>query len=199
MLKGILIFLPFVWLTLHGQSRYLTEAIPYNARISTLMHSGTEIHSGLMNTDLKNRASDVYYAWYKKDSIYHTMGGYAGRLLHGPYKEFYPDKALKVLGQHHAGRKHQTWQHWDNTGILRKTTNWRKGKESGSYILYNKQGAIKEIGRKKNGLKDGIITYYHYSDSSVSKTKSKMKKGKEKRLRVVDKMHLFISRFVILQ
>ncbi|HXB10133.1 MAG TPA: hypothetical protein VNW04_23580 [Puia sp.] len=74
---------------------------------------------------------DKTYFWFRKDSIFTTKGDYAGRLLHGEYKVFYPDKSLRESGNFHYGLRVGEWKTWYPDGSLQSITWWKKGEETG--------------------------------------------------------------------
>lgn len=46
-------------------------------------------------------------------------------VLHGDYKEFYPDGTLKVDGRYRKGRKSGTWKYYDENGSLTEKVKYR--------------------------------------------------------------------------
>lgn len=177
MSKKILFIISFFWLPLQGQSLYQIDAIPFNARVSIINSDGTEIQTGLSEDKLKSTRSDVYYHWFKKDTVYQTMGGYGGKLLHGSYIELFPDRALKTSGTHRMGKKHGQWQYWNNSGTIRMRSVWRNGKESGAFSIYDESGKLLQHGRKKDGLLHGTLRTYHYTDTGFTTVSTRYKKG----------------------
>src|SRR5690606_18099757 len=95
----------------------------------------------------------LLYSWYSNDSIRHTQGAYRGRLLHGRYAEWYPNRQLKVTGSYHRGLKNGRWQYHDANGTLRKVSHWLYGRETGRFALYSPQG--KRV--QKGWLWDGEV------------------------------------------
>jgi hypothetical protein len=79
---------------------------------------------------LKTNIDKTYY-WFSKDSIFTTAGGYSGRLLHGEYKVFYPDKSLRESGYFRYGLKDGPWKTWYPDGSLESVVYWKKGNEKG--------------------------------------------------------------------
>jgi hypothetical protein len=71
----------------------------------------------------------VSYYWYSADAIHATQGGYSGKLLNGPYIEYYPDKNLKQQGTFKKGLKEGIWKTWNTDGTLHSITKWKHGVE----------------------------------------------------------------------
>lgn len=77
---------------------------------------------------IKTRPDKLYY-WFNKDTIMTTIGGYAGRLLDGEYKVFYPNKTLKEMGNFRLGLKTGIWKIWYPNGNLASMTQWKDGEK----------------------------------------------------------------------
>src|SRR4051812_435661 len=54
--------------------------------------------------------TDRSYYWYGSNAVHITQGGYSGKLLHGKYQEYYPDKSLREQGEFQKGLKEGTWK-----------------------------------------------------------------------------------------
>lgn len=122
----------------------------------------------------KFRAKDnSYYAWFGANDIKRTRGGYDGKLLHGVYKEFYPNKNLKDLGKYKKGIKTGKWKSWYTSGQFKEIAYFQNGQKR-SYTLYASDGAIYEKGTFKNELLHGKI--YHFENRKL-KTVVSYKKG----------------------
>lgn len=67
------------------------------------------------------------YHWLKGQRIQHTQGGWAGLLLHGPYRSFDGDGRLREQGSFDQGLKHGEWRSWDPDGRLLRIERWRRG------------------------------------------------------------------------
>lgn len=112
---------------------------------------------------------DMYYTWFKTNSIHYSKGDYEGRLLNGDYKEYYPDRQLKQKGSYSQGLKDGLWQIWNESGTLLQSETWDKGNRSGYSILYDAKGMLlKKVFYKKNRFDGESIEWL--SDSSYRKT-----------------------------
>ncbi|PRY48082.1 hypothetical protein B0I27_11616 [Arcticibacter pallidicorallinus] len=109
--------------------------------------------------------SDVTYYWFKAGKIYHTQGGYSGRLLNGHFSSFYLTKNLKEEGDFKKGIKSGLWRSWRESGILEKAAYYRKGQENGRFFTYDDSGVVKQIGRMKGGKFHGNVKTYVSQDS----------------------------------
>ena len=72
---------------------------------------------------------NLYYYWYSANTIHTSQGGFSGKLLNGPYTEYYTDKNLKEQGNFKKGLKDGVWKSWNEEGILTSVTNWKHGSE----------------------------------------------------------------------
>jgi hypothetical protein len=71
--------------------------------------------------------SNLFYFWYSANAIHATQGGFSGKLLNGPYTEFYLNKNLKEQGVYKKGLKDGIWKDWNEDGTLSKAITWRRG------------------------------------------------------------------------
>lgn len=98
-------------------------------------HSDSICEFGLLNMDHRehkknNKAAiDRHYWWYRWGEIHRTQGDFAGRLLHGIFKVYTPEKQLKVAGFIKHGLKHGQWKFWDESGNLIRMEHWRNGRK----------------------------------------------------------------------
>ena len=72
---------------------------------------------------------NLYYYWYNANTIHISQGGFSGKLLNGPYIEYYTDKNLKEQGNFKKGLKDGVWKSWNEEGTLTSVTNWKRGSE----------------------------------------------------------------------
>jgi antitoxin component YwqK of YwqJK toxin-antitoxin module len=84
-----------------------------------------EINEGSSNPSVK---PDLFYYWYSANAIHATQGGYSGKLLNGPYTEFYLNKNLKEQGSFKKGLKDGIWKSWKEDGTLSHTFTWKNGR-----------------------------------------------------------------------
>src|SRR5690606_26787594 len=87
----------------------------------------------------------IYY-WYSTNQIRSTQGGYSGKLLNGPYNDFYINKNLREQGTFKNGLKNGRWNSWTEDGTLKESISWRSGEMTGKFYRYNGEGKIKEAG-----------------------------------------------------
>lgn len=99
--------------------------------------------------------SDRLYYWFSTNLIKSTQGGYSGKLLNGPYQEFFLNKNLKELGTFWAGLKVGKWKSWDENGKLKEECYWDSGKRNGTYLKYDSTGRLAEKGKYRNDLLNG--------------------------------------------
>jgi antitoxin component YwqK of YwqJK toxin-antitoxin module len=77
---------------------------------------------------LKVRMRNKYH-WFASDTILITSGGFDGKLLHGTFKVFYPNKNLKEEGEFEYGRKTGIWRSWATNGMLVEVVKWKGRKK----------------------------------------------------------------------
>ncbi|WP_205511067.1 toxin-antitoxin system YwqK family antitoxin [Longitalea arenae] len=104
-------------------------------------------------------ASDYYY-WFRADTVLVTRNGFDGKLLHGEYRSFYPNKNLKESGQFEYGLKSREWKSWFSNGELQSITNWRAGKKEGKFQEFSPDGQRLRSGQYKEDQLWGNITRY---------------------------------------
>lgn len=108
---------------------------------------------------------DVKYAWFSGNRINWTQGGYSGKLLYGPYSEFYENKALKTQGYFDMGLKSGEWKSWSEKGLPDSVVNYSNGKLSGRFERYDQQGLLLEKGKYRKGLVHGKLERRVSADS----------------------------------
>ena len=94
---------------------------------------------------------DQDYFWFAPDTILMTKGAYDGKLLHGSYKVFYPNKNLKEEGYFEHGLRTGLWRTWTIEGRMTAMTNWVKGKKEGPFTEFGPEGNILNSGVYKDG------------------------------------------------
>lgn len=72
---------------------------------------------------------NVFYYWYSAGAVHQTQGGYSGKLLDGPYTEYYLNRSLKQQGVFKKGLKVGIWKNWAENGTLLSVTRWKHGTE----------------------------------------------------------------------
>ncbi|MCU0431735.1 MAG: hypothetical protein MUF42_17380 [Cytophagaceae bacterium] len=89
------------------------------------------------------RLKRMYY-WYAQHDIKNSRGDFSGKLLHGPYAAYYPDKSLKSKGKFKKGTKKGKWKSWNKEGEFTWRMRFKKGNPRGKYFLYDAQGKLKK-------------------------------------------------------
>jgi hypothetical protein len=98
-----------------------------------------------------------YYYWFRADTILVTRKGFDGKLLHGDYKAFYPNKNLKESGQFEYGLKNGEWKAWFSNGELQSVSNWRAGKRQGKFQEFSPNGQKLKASQYKEDKLSGDI------------------------------------------
>jgi antitoxin component YwqK of YwqJK toxin-antitoxin module len=102
-------------------------------------------YTKLIKLKAKAESEQKTYSWYREGKIITTSTGFAGKLLHGNFQVFYPNKNLMMQGKYINGLKNGTWIYWYSNGARMKQESW------------------------KYGLRDGLFTYYNESNDRISK------------------------------
>lgn len=123
-----------------------------------LENSKADIHV-LMLTGKEKLESGKVYASYKNNRIAHTQGISGGKLLHGSYKEYFFEGAIKNSGSFDYGLKSGDWTFYDEEGFLLSSLKYKKGDTISPVLFFNKQGvatdtllsvkALKKLEKKK--------------------------------------------------
>ncbi len=177
-----LIFILFFYNTLWAQylkveKELITNRVIVNSADSTIYAEvWTDAHT------IKANQKKTYY-WFKSGQIRNTRGGYDGKLLHGYYKSFYPDKNLKEAGSFKKGIKTGKWIRWYQNGEINQVAWWDNGLLNGKLTTYNDKGAILFVQRFKNGQQKiekekRVKTAKEDNQEKVSKKAKKQKKEK---------------------
>jgi hypothetical protein len=123
-MKRLLFFLPLL-LTSFAFGQQMPDIGLYKVRIIT---PEKIIVAGIYEVSAPLSAKPgLFYAWYSANQVHATQGGYSGRLLDGPYIEYYLDKNLKEEGFFKKGLKNGTWKSWNEDGTLKQTDEWKNG------------------------------------------------------------------------
>lgn len=119
---------------------------------------------------------ELWYTWYRSNMMMTTHGGYDGKLLHGEYVEFYPERNLRSEGLFFRGLKDGVWKYWYPGGEMRKMEKWDNGILDGPFIEYGKDGSKTKEGNYVKGQLHGWVK--EYEAGKVSR-KVKMNHGEE--------------------
>lgn len=103
----------------------------------------------------KEPQSDRFYTWYAANTLKHTQGGHAGKLVHGVYVLSNHNKDLLARGRFRYGLKVGQWQHWYTSGQTRAVEQWKKGRRHGRYLMYDMEGNVREKGGYRHGRLHG--------------------------------------------
>lgn len=152
----ILIIQCGIWCAFAGYAQKEIE-IPVSHRV-VMNFQEYIVYADILASERKfNPKSGKYYFWYSANDIKRTRGGYDGKLLHGAYTEFFPDKNLKQKGMFRYGLKKGVWKTWYHSGEIESVVRWRKGSMQGGFRHYDEQGRLVRQGRHKNDLMHGKI------------------------------------------
>ena len=159
----LVMFLPFH--ILHAQRELKITALHrYTiSRSDTLYQFYTTMPSSKISIS-KNRN----YYWYMNDTILITQYGLNGKLLHGSFSVFYPNRNLKEQGNFKYGLKAGIWKSWQPDGRLQSIINYKNGLREGIFEEYGENKLIRQGKYRKDLLSGNVISYN--------------KEGKEERL-----------------
>ena len=119
------------------------------------------------NGKIKPREGFTYY-WFASNAIQQTENGFDGKLLHGEYKAFYLDNALKEAGEFANGLKTGLWKSWHPNGKLSEETTYAKGRKHGDSKLYSPEGKLIQTAHYKNGKLHGTFTIFEADKKVVT-------------------------------
>ncbi len=123
---------------------------------------------------------DCEYHWWRAQEIHQTYGGYSGKLLHGSYKEYYKDNALKASGQFIKGLKYGEWKEWHNNGKLRAVSRWKRGRLHGIFKEFSTEGElIKSVKYKQGEQREPRVRKNWFAREKVDQNVKEDKKVKE--------------------
>src|SRR5690606_861164 len=156
----------------------MENTVPFHSKVTFTTTNFNHIRVNTLKKNYNKQHLDplIWYYWYHKDTINRSQGTYSGKLLNGPYEEYFENWSPKTLGNFEHGMKTGVWKQWDHTGRLRKVSNWVKSKETGLFILFNEEGEILQKGKMKDGRLHGKITTYSQADS-LTTTHKKFRNG----------------------
>lgn len=134
--------------------------IPLNQRV-VLNFVDHVVYANILSTNKEIKPDlDRYYFWYSANDIKRTRGGFDGKLLHGEYIEFYPDKSLKEKGEFRYGLKHGIWKTWYPSGEIASIVRWKKGRMHGDFRYFDETGDLKKVGCYKDDELHGPVRTY---------------------------------------
>lgn len=91
-------------------------------------------------------------------------------LKDGPYKEFYDNGSIKVLGRIKNGKRVGKWSAWFKSGELQSELAYKNGLEHGIYQVYHENGNTKILGRYIDGKPAGEWQFFN-EDGSLAQSK----------------------------
>lgn len=100
---------------------------------------------------------DRTYAWTRSGKLLTSQGGYSGKLLDGPFHEFYASKNLYVEGSYLFGLKQGVWKAWRDDGHLNGVTTWRRGVKDGPFTEYDSVGRPLRKGTYRSSALSGKL------------------------------------------
>ncbi|MCT1526451.1 toxin-antitoxin system YwqK family antitoxin [Sphingobacterium hotanense] len=136
-------------------------------RIS-IIHDDSSKELAYLTEKQSKPKSEKIYTWYRAQRITSTQGGYAGKLLDGDYRRYFPNKQLAKQGRYMKGLQHRKWTFWNENGKLSKEEHWKRGKLSGSVTQFDNEGSIQMDGHMKDGKWHGKVKKFAASDSLAS-------------------------------
>jgi len=110
---------------------------------------------------------DKYYYWYQSRTIQQTQGGYSGKLLHGIYSLYYPNKQLAKQGFYRKGLPNGDWKFWQENNHLSKEEHWKKGRLTGNVNHFDADGHLVKTGKMRDGEWHGKVLVKTDADSSL--------------------------------
>lgn len=117
-----------------------------------------------------------WYFWLNQNTLESTKGGFAGKLLHGPYTCFYNSHALKEKGNFYYGVKDGEWKKWTDKGEIAEITHWKRGRKEGKSEWHNPDGTLSVANYKNNRLNGSVL---QYSSNGTLISEKKYKENKE--------------------
>ena len=77
--------------------------------------------------------------------------------MHGEYlKSSLKDDKIYEKGVFNYGLKDGEWKSWYDNGFLKEIITWKKGRKTGAYKFFDKEGNLVEEGKFLEGDKNGI-------------------------------------------
>lgn len=129
-------------------------------------HPDSSVHTSVLVSAGRIKPNQTAtYHWYGSGEIHTTDGGFSGRLLHGPYTSYFPDRNLKAQGQFDRGLKQGQWITWYPTGRIHEIIHFSKGVIDGEHEVYGIDGNLTSRIYYWNGQKHGKTTFFSRDNS----------------------------------
>jgi len=145
------------------------------SRITVSRGDSVEVFTLAGQHKQKEPKDDSFYTWYTANTLKHTRGGYAGKLVHGEYALSNHNKDLLAKGRFQYGLKVGQWKNWYVSGQMQAIEQWKKGKRHGHYLLYDTEGNIKEKGNYRHDQLHGRRLFFERGQLTL---KEKYHKGR---------------------
>ena len=185
--SGIVLITIFSFIALNSGAQEKLEMAALN-RV-TINHGDTLYQFYAVKIPQKKKFDEekTYY-WFVKDTILVTQSGHDGKLLHGKFHVFYPNKNLMEEGQFKYGLKTGLWKSWHPNGLLRQTVNWMNGSINGNFEEFDQTGRKIRSGSYKNNLFTGHVMVYlqnggsqriYYQNGKIVIEKANVEKPKQ--------------------
>ncbi|HSY61324.1 MAG TPA: hypothetical protein VK796_05575 [Cytophaga sp.] len=153
-----------------SQDEYYKQVAGYNRVIIPTKDS--VIYAWFYRNDDGNEINaneDKYYYWFAQNDIKKTRGGYDGKLLHGDYIVYYPNKDLCTKGLFKYGLKTGSWKSWYQGGEIKSKEKWRKGEIIGTAYFYLPNGKIQSVRKSLDHKGSAIVWDYNEQGKLLSK------------------------------
>jgi hypothetical protein len=119
---------------------------------------GYIIYADVAKAPLDRQADTrLFYYWYSANDIKKTKGGYEGKLLHGWYTRFYPNKNLHTQGKFKNGIQVGDWKYWYLNGELSETRSFSRQGTVATFEAFDEEGRPIRMGKYRNDRYHGTI------------------------------------------
>lgn len=133
----------------------------------SLKQDGLQFNFTVLDDDkrgVRHHKPSKFYYWFKAQHVRSTQGASSGRLLHGVFEAFYPDKQLAQKGSYKKGLKHGEWHYWYQDGSFKRIENWSHGELRGKQQYFDADGSwnhtdIIHDGVKKRSTPDSTVVW----------------------------------------
>lgn len=132
----------------------------------TINHDNGEKEVFTVTPKTTKARSQRLYHWYQAQRVQQTQGGYTGKLLHGNYNRYAPNKQLMSQGTYKKGLADGNWKEWRPNHRLVKEEHWKKGRQDGKARHYDERGKLLLQGKMKDGKWQGKVWAGNPADSS---------------------------------
>lgn len=130
-----------------------------NTRKISLLRGDTTIIAGILADARIERINPaVYYYWYGQSQILSNQGGHGGNLLHGEYVEYGPSGVLLLKGKFYMGKQSGNWMYWYDNGALKESIRYSQGLLEGKNTRYTQKGKIYFQANYRNARLHGDMT-----------------------------------------